>query len=140
MKPVVRQILGLWLVCAMMIAALVPAGFMPNLTRSASADGTLHAIVLCTGYGEKTVYVPASQSPLATTGAQDAAPQDPAHPDTASHTVCPYAPVLAQDMPAPALVPVPFVYAVQGPALTAQAPAYVQRAPKNWQGQAPPLS
>lgn len=42
---------------AFVFKAVIPAGFMPG-----SSDGTI-AMVICSGMGEKTVYMPASQVP-----------------------------------------------------------------------------
>lgn len=133
----VRQILGFWLICALLIAAAIPAGFMPNISRTASADGKLYPLVLCTAYGEKTVYVPASQSPDAPAG--DHTGDAPAHSETA-HSVCPFAPILAQDIPAPADIPVIFTYNLRSPRDAADTLARAHILHKNWQAQAPPLS
>ena len=137
MNTLVRQILGFWLVCALLIAAAIPAGFMPNINRTASADGTLYPLVLCTAYGEKTVYVPASQTPDAP--AADPAGEVPAHSETA-HSVCPFAPVLAQHTPAPVQVPAPFAYDVRTDREAADTLATAPIPHKSWQAQAPPLS
>lgn len=137
MKTRVQQILGFWLVCALLIAAAIPAGFMPNISRTASADGKLYPLVLCTAYGEKTVYVPASQSPDAPAG--DHTGDAPVHSETA-HSVCPFAPVLAQDIPAPAQIPAAFTYNVRGTRDAADTLAQAHIPHKNWQAQAPPLS
>lgn len=137
MNTLVRQILGFWLVCALLIAAAIPAGFMPNINRTASADGKLYPLVLCTAYGEKTVYVPASQAPDAP--AADHSGDTPVHSETA-HSVCPFAPVLAQDTPVPAQIPAPFTYDVRNVRDAADTLAAAHIPHKNWQAQAPPLS
>jgi hypothetical protein len=134
MKRTLEQILGGLLVCALLLAAAIPAGFMPNSARAAAPDGTLYPLVLCTAYGEKTVYVPAAQSP------ESPAPQDaPAHDGTAQNH-CLYAPVLAQDLPAPALLAAPFVYTAARTGLPQDAALAASFPRKNWQAQAPPLS
>lgn len=135
MRGTFKQILGGLLVCALLIAAAIPAGFMPNIARAAAPDGTLYPLVLCTAYGEKTVYVPAAQSPESPAG-QDA----PAQGQTAHTDLCPYAPVLSQDLPAAAALTVPFMYAAARDVMAAET-AHAAKAPfKTWQAQAPPLS
>lgn len=135
MKIWAQKILGALLVTAMLIAATIPAGFMPNIARAAAPDGTLYPLVLCTAYGEKTVFVPAAQAPEAP--AQEN--QDtPAH-DEAAHTPCPYAPVLSHGVAAPAVLPVPFIYAADAQSLLADAAVPAQSPHKNWQAQAPPF-
>ncbi len=136
MNTRLRQILGFWLVCALLIAAAIPAGFMPNINRAANADGKLYPLVLCTAYGEKTVYVPAGQSPEAAAEHSD---DTPVHSETA-HSVCPFAPVLAQDIPAPAQIPATFTYDVRSARDAADTLASAHIPHKNWQAQAPPLS
>jgi hypothetical protein len=135
MRGTFKQILGSLLVCALLIAAAIPAGFMPNIARAAAPDGTLYPLVLCTAYGEKTILVPASQAPDAP------APQDaPAHDEAAHSDLCPYAPVLSQDLPLAPLLTAPFVYAAARDAMAPDA-AQAAKAPfKTWQAQAPPLS
>lgn len=135
MKKTFKQILGGLLVCALLIAAAIPAGFMPNVARAAAPDGTLYPLVLCTAYGEKTVYVPASQTP--DTPAQTDAP---AHGDAAHNDLCPYAPVLAQGLPAPATVLTPAAYSAARTVIAADAAAAKPAPFKTWQAQAPPLS
>jgi hypothetical protein len=134
MRGTFKQILGSLLVCALLIAAAIPAGFMPNIARAAAPDGTLYPLVLCTAYGEKTVYVPAAQTPDA-----PAQTETPAQNNTAHHDLCPYAPVLAQGLPAPAAVLTPALYSAVRAGVPGDAAA-VKSAPfKTWQAQAPPL-
>lgn len=136
MNNTLRQILGFWLVCALLIAAAIPAGFMPNIHRTASADGTMYPLVLCTAYGEKTVYVPAHQSPEAPA---DAGQQpDSGHDDTA-HSPCPYAPTLAQHLPQTAGLDAAFIYH-DAAVMPRAADRVASAAHKNWHAQAPPLS
>lgn len=137
MKFWAQKILGGLVVCAMLIAAAIPAGFMPNIARAAAPDGTLYPLVLCTAYGEKTVFVPAAQSPEAP--AQKHSPDTPAH-DEAAHTPCPYAPVLAQGAPLPAALPVPFIFDAGARSFGADSAARATFLDKNWQSQAPPFA
>ncbi|MDP2204986.1 MAG: hypothetical protein Q8K65_01620 [Alphaproteobacteria bacterium] len=134
MRGTFKQILGSLLVCALLIAAAIPAGFMPNIARAAAPDGTLYPLVLCTAYGEKTVYVPAAQSPESP-AAQDA----PSHDETV-HSLCLYAPVAAQDAPAAMPLTVPFVYTAARDVIAADAVNAAKPSFKTWQAQAPPLS
>lgn len=135
MRKTFKQILGGLLVCALLIAAAIPAGFMPNVARAAAPDGTLYPLVLCTAYGEKTLYVPASQTPDA-----PAPKETPAHDGTAHNDLCPYAPVLAQGLPTPATVLTPAAYSDARTAMAADATTAKPVPFKTWQAQAPPLS
>lgn len=45
------------MVAAFLLKALIPAGFMPG------AEGGMAKLVICSGLGEKTIYVPADGQP-----------------------------------------------------------------------------
>lgn len=87
MNNALRQMCSLWMLLALLTAAALPAGFMPNIARAQDTAGDMAAIVLCTATGYTTVYVPQDQVP-----AQDAPADDPQHAD---HQPCPYAPASA---------------------------------------------
>lgn len=132
MNGTIRQILGGLLVCALLIAAAIPAGFMPNIARAQTPEGKLYPLVLCTAYGEKTVFVPAGQTPE--TPASD---DTPAHaPD--DHAACPYAPVFAHGLPA-AAAPAALVLYAAAPGQPRDDTRAATVARKHWQAQAPPL-
>ena len=136
MNGIVKQILGGILMCALLFAAAIPAGFMPNIARAETPDGKLYPLVLCTAYGEKTVYVPAHQAPDAAT---DTPADIPAHDETA-HAPCPYAPATGLDTAAAPRLPVRFAYMGQSPLHRADSLPLAQDILKNWQAQAPPFS
>lgn len=81
-----RQFCSLLMLLALLTAATLPSGFMPNLARASGGDAGLAPIVLCTATGFQTVYVPKDQAPGQET------PADDTHQ---THQPCPYAPANA---------------------------------------------
>lgn len=104
MNNALRQICSLWMLLALLTAAALPAGFMPNIARAQGDDGTMAAIVLCTATGYTTVYLPKDQVP-----AQDAPAND--HQQHTDHQPCPYAPASAAgDLPKLPVTKAPIAY------------------------------
>lgn len=64
-----RRLAAAVMVAALLVMALIPAGFMPSF----GADGKV-AIVICSGMGEKTVFVDADDAPAGTHQDTEACP------------------------------------------------------------------
>jgi hypothetical protein len=123
-----RSIFCLVLLLALLARSAVPAGFMP--AAPAPHEGARLALTICTASGLATVLVDAAK--YAPGGQKQE--KGGHHHDAA----CPFAPVLAQDMPLtlpPAAQPQDFTRAA--PRLAAAPPPY-SHTPKNWFAQGPP--
>lgn len=123
-RQIPSQILGGLLLLALMLRALIPAGFMPTQ----DADGKV-AVVICTGTGSTTIMMDAHTVP------RPASDDAPAHDDAAKQS-CPYALVLAFALPASAAMPA----AIYGDAPRAAATTSLLRTAleKAWFAQGPP--
>lgn len=118
---------------AFLLAALVPAGFMPV------SDAGKTEIVICTGQGPMVRAVDSAQLPFLA-GSQKA-PQSPAKKDAGkSDFACPYAPVLAQGNGGLALILAAVWQAGDIFSLPATALLPSIHAVKPWQSQGPPAA
>lgn len=73
-----RLVLAGFVLLNVLILSLMPAGFMPEF----NADGKV-AIVICSGLGEKTIYVDADAAP-------DHPHDNPSHDDQSAPNTCAY--------------------------------------------------
>lgn len=106
--------------------ALMPAGFMPDT----DADGKVR-IVICTPSGPSTALVDLSATPFPDHG-------EDGDKHTNTHSPCPYAPVVAQDLPfavpaLPGLFTQPVILS-----FVLHSSVY-SISPKPWQAQGPPF-
>lgn len=111
------------LLLAFALKALIPAGFMPG-----QGEGGMTALVICSGMGEKTIFVPADSAP---SPAKESASSDP----------CAYhlAALQKNIISAPPILPLPSLQnsdiAPAAPAANLSTPVILAAAPRG-----PPLS
>lgn len=116
---------------ALTIRSIVPAGFMPAPTRNGKVE-----IVICTGSGLSSMPIEAADSPPALSADRHGSGSG----GKPSHYSCPYAPVLAQDVPGPASVPPAAVPYADSPLFAVAAAMPSGFAAKPWFAQGPPFS
>lgn len=115
------------LLLALIVRSLIPVGFMPGQTNIGKVQ-----IVICSGYGEQTIYVDKDQAP-------SGMPVHETPHDQKDNSICPFAPVVAHaahDFS-------PFSVALDFDAL----PDFIQAhalpdtvSPKPWFSQGPPVA
>lgn len=128
-----RHICSILMLFALLTAAALPAGFMPNIARAAKGDAGMAPIVLCTANGYQTVYVPKDQAPVQQ-------PDMPAEDAPQKHPPCPYAPAqAAADLPALPDVAAPFAYRAVKTLYAAAQNLRAKLPQKHTRAQAPPL-
>ena len=133
MKNALRQICSLWMLLALLTAAALPAGFMPNMAHAKGAAGDMAPIVLCTATGYTTVYVPKDQVPAN----QDTPAPDSDHNST--HQSCPYAPAQAAGgLPPLPVTKAPIAYRAVKVIYTAAQTLRAKWPQKHTRAQAPP--
>lgn len=136
MTYIFRHICSGLTLLALLTAAALPAGFMPNLKTAAAGQQGLAPIVLCTASGLQTIYVPQDQAP---TGNSTPDTQQPHDPHTSG--ACPYALLAAAaDIPQQTAY---FTHALHGTSHTvsiAVQPVRQKYPQKYIHAQAPPLA
>ncbi len=114
------------LLLAVLVRGLIPAGFMPGMM----ADETgvqKHVIVICTSTGMQTVEI-------------DGDAPDGHDGNHKGDMTCPYAPVLAQNIPLPSPVVLPPDFSARSIAFTPGHLAALQSYRHSYTAQAPPAS
>jgi hypothetical protein len=121
------SLLCVLLLLALIVRSLIPVGFMPGQTDSGKVQ-----IVICSGYGEQTIYVDKDQAP-------PGMPDHETSHDQKNKSVCTFSPVVAHathDFS-------PFTVALDFEALPVFIPVPALPdtiSPKPWFSQGPPVS